>query len=461
MSRDLGIDSGKPSTGSGSSKLTLKLGIWGVCLTAALVMSVVIEPTVVASSAVAYATVCAMTSAAYLAVFTHCFMRLAYCRCPSWVLYTSGFAVLSLSGMIGVVIGLGLVKNEVTYGRLDLLRSALMPISFTLLLFASHALRASSRGHRSKTWMICAKALLVVGFILVLWRSGGWHYISRAIEASSIEPLLVIYITGAVASISLLFGIRRLTGSSPDEIVVPVCYWCVAMAIGSVLTLFSWTFIETFRFRIMGIELAGVGALLVGLSIENERAHRKAAQRMSDLEAMQKVSWSLVGTSDHHELVSAFVKAISEGFQNAPVALYLPDGSEDSLTIAAVNEIYDPSIGVGKKCSLVPGRRPGFHSGHTAKAFTTGETQIVRAIYADAEFLPWRMVANEEGVAVSVPLPYQDSVIGVVNLFFSGVESVADDRIKQLEAIAAAVSPAIENARFRSSMEAECQNIAA
>lgn len=461
MSHNSGIKSGKPSTGSRGIRLTLKLSIWGACLAAALVMSVIIKLPVVAPGAVAYVTICAMTSVAYLAVFTHCFMRLAYCRCPSWVLYTSGFAALSLSGMIGVVIGLGLVKSEVTCGRLDLLRSALMPVSITLLLFAAHALRASSHGLRSKTWKICARALLVIALILVLWRSGGWHYISQAARSTNIEPLLVIYITGAVASISLLLGIRRLAGSSPDEIVVPVCYWSVAMAIGSVLTLIAWTFVDTMRFRIMGIELAGVAALLIGLSIENERAHRGAAQQMSDLEAMQKVSWSLVGTSDPDELVSAFVKAISEGFQNAPAVVYLPDGSENSLTIAAVNEINDLSIYAGKKCSLAPGRRPGFHNGHTAKAFASGETQIVKVIYSDVEFMPWSMVANEEGIVISVPLPYQDSVIGVVNLFFSGVESVADDRIKQLEAIAAAVSPAIENARLRSSIKTEYQKLAA
>jgi GAF domain-containing protein len=60
------------------------------------------------------------------------------------------------------------------------------------------------------------------------------------------------------------------------------------------------------------------------------------------------------------------------------------------------------------------------------------------------------MVACEEGLVVSVPLPHQDRIIGVVNLFLAGVRSMDGARIKLLEAVAAAVSPAIENAIAKS-----------
>lgn len=452
MSSDSSVESDKLQTVKRGAGLTLKLSVWGACLATALAISVVAKLPFTAPSTSAYITICAMTSAVYLAVFTHCLMRLAYCRCPSWFLYTSSFAALSISGLIGVVVNLGLIENDLTWRRLYLLRSALLPTATTLLLFASHALKASTRGHRLKTWKISACAALVVCFLVVVWRTGVWHFACGLIESTNIEPLLAIYIASAATSIALLYGVNKLAGTSPNEIFVPVCYWSVAMVIESVLTLTSWTFVDTLRFKIMGIELAGVTALLIGLSIKNERAHRGAAQRLLDLEAMQKVSWSLVGASDLNELTSTFVQAISEGFGDAPVVAYLGSDNGDVLSISAVTGIDDPTIYIGKACSLRPERRPGFHNGHTARAFTSGEVQTTKVVYSDVEFMPWRLVAHEDGVVMSVPLPYQDRVIGVVNLFMPGVRDVAKDRIRQLEAIAAAVSPAIENARLRTAI---------
>ncbi|MEN6370851.1 MAG: GAF domain-containing protein [Armatimonadota bacterium] len=462
ISSDLSVESKKLQTFPHGAGLTLKLGFWGVCLVAALAVSVITRLPFTAPSVPAYITICAMTSAVYLAVFTHCLMRLVYCRCPSWLLYTSSFAALSISGLIGVVVNLGPIESATTLRRLYLLRSALLPIATTLLIFASHALKASTRGHRLRTWKISACAALGVSLLVVIWRTGVWHSACNMIRSTNLDPLLAIYIISAATSIVLLCEVNKLAGSSPNEIFVPVCYWSVAMVIETVLTLISWTFMDTLRFKIMGVELAGVMAMLIGLSIENERAHRGAAQRMSDLEAMQKVSWSLVGAGDLGELMSTFVKAISEGFQDAPVVAYLDqeDGGE-SLTIAAVTGIDDPTIYIGKVCSLRPERRPGFHNGHTARAFASAEVQTAKVVFTDVEFMPWRMVAHEEGMVVSVPLPHQNRVIGVVNLFLSGARDVTEDRIRQLEAVAAAVSPAIENTRLRARIADACLGQAA
>jgi len=66
-------------------------------------------------------------------------------------------------------------------------------------------------------------------------------------------------------------------------------------------------------------------------------------------------------------------------------------------------------------------------------------------VFSDVEFLPWRTLARSNGIAVSVPLPYQGKVIGVLNIFLPEVYSIDERRMRLLETIAAAVSPAIES----------------
>jgi hypothetical protein len=171
---------------------------------------------------------------------------------------------------------------------------------------------------------------------------------------------------------------------------------------------------------------------------------------MSDLEAMQQISWSLVGASNLYELCDALAKAVSDGLGSSLVVVYVPSSdSTNELVITAISGIDDRNVKVGRTCSLRPERRPGFHSGHTARAYASGEMQVVEGIFSDVEFLPWKMLAREDGIVVSVPLPYQGSTIGVMNLFLDGVTSITDERKRLLQVIAAAVSPAIANTSFK------------
>lgn len=386
----------------------------------------------------------------YLTMFAHCLLRLVYSRYPSWLLYTVGFCGLSCSGILGVM-GSAFLKgtgNEFLREWLELFRSALVPGSVAMLLFAAHTSRIRAREHRSGVWKAYLRAGLLVAVLVFAWEAGGGKILADVVRTTKIEPHLVVYITSITALLVLLHGARKTAALRRDEIVLPVYYWCVAMSIASILSLVSWNDPQRLWLQIAGMELAGVTALVVGLSLENERAHRDAAQQMADLKAMQNISWSLVGATSLEELSSAFACAISDGFHAAPVVVYLSGENEEELIITAVCGSADSAQRVGKRCSMIPERRPGFHNGHTARAFKTGDTQIVTEIFSDVETLSWRTAARETGIVVSVPLPYKGSTIGVVNLFLPGITSVSESRIKLLESIAAAVTPAIENVRL-------------
>ncbi len=434
-------------TGSG---LTTRLVVWGACLGLLVGASAVLLPDWTVGS---YARAVFYTAAVvgYLTIFTHCLMRLIYSKWSSWFLYTIGFGGLSASRLLGVIISLCLLPDSIDKDVIELLRSALVPASIAVLVAAAHALRSRSKGN-SGIWKTYVLLTLIVIALSLAWRSGLGRYLTYAIVSSQLEPQLLISITTLPAILTLLHLTHRMSKSEHDEIVAPVCYWSVAMSIGAIIALVLWNRPEILAAQTRGVELAGLAAMLFGLSLENERAHREASAQMSDLEAMQKISWSLVGAGNLSELTAAFASAISEGFGARSVVIYLQGGEPDELLVSAVTGIDDTesNIKTGNRYSLKPERRPGFHCGHTARAYASGEIQYVSEVFSDVEFLPWRIVARENGLVVSVPLPYQGKTIGVVNLFMPGVKILSNARARLLESIAAAISPAIENMLWRS-----------
>ena len=454
---------GESISGSGAAAgtgLTLSIEVWGACLGLALAASVFLMPVLGPPGPASRVAFHAATGAIYLVVFAHCLMRLGYSRSPSWLLFTAGFAALCFASILGVATSVGLVQDQFLRVRCDLLRAAMLPSAAALLLAAAHASRARARGHRPGAWKGYARLVLVAGAFIVAWRSGACAILGQIVAAASIDVMMAVDIASAAALAALLHRTLRVAASSHDEIVVPICYWTAAMLLGTVLSLAMLSHPQSLWWQIRGLELGGIAALLVGLSLENERAHRQAAEKMADLEAMQRISWSLVGAAGLAELSAALARATSDGFSATPVAVYLAGDNDEELVVAATSRIDDPSVAAGRACSLRAERRPAFHSGHTSRAFATGSVQCMREIFSDVEFLPWRTVAREEGTVVSVPLPYQGNTIGVVNLFLAGVTSIGETRIRLLEAIAAAVSPAIENARLRSAPSGELKQAA-
>lgn len=391
----------------------------------------------------------AATAAAYLAVFSHCLMRFAYSRWSSWLLYTAGFGCLMVARIGGLLNGFNVIEDVFLRDHLDLLWFALTPAATVLLLAGAHTSRDKINNRGIGLWRGSLRLVTVLTAALLVWEFGVGELLCAQMSAMHISPRLVVGALSAVAVLALLHRTYLLESTAHDEIVTPLCYWSVATVMGSALAMAIWNESQAPWWQVQGLEFAGTAALLIGLSRVNERAHRESAVHMSDLEAMQKISWSLVGAPDLSELSRAFARAVAEGFGASCVAVYLQGNSSDEMVVAATNGIDDPSVFVGKMCSLRPERRPGFHNGHTSRAYSSGEVQTVSETFSDVEFLPWQVVAREAGVVVSVPLPHADAVIGVVDIFVPGIQTIPTERVKLLEAVAAAVSPAIENARTR------------
>ncbi|MGC8862731.1 MAG: GAF domain-containing protein, partial [Armatimonadota bacterium] len=183
-------------------------------------------------------------------------------------------------------------------------------------------------------------------------------------------------------------------------------------------------------------------------SIENAVAHKENADRLEQMEALHDISWSLVGAKTVRELVNLLANTVREKLGAAIVAVYLADESRETLEVAAISgpDICLKSLGA-RYPVFSADRRPGFHSGHTARAFTTKEVQTAADVFVDVELVPWRIIARDNGCAVSVPLIDKGEASGVLNVYFSDRRQLSAERLKLLRTIAAAAAPAIENAR--------------
>ncbi len=199
------------------------------------------------------------------------------------------------------------------------------------------------------------------------------------------------------------------------------------------------------------IVVAGLGNALV---------HKEARDRFAEMETMHKVSWSLVGATNTQKLPDRLVKMLAQELEAEIVSIYLSDNTKQSLRLIAQ---YGPDECLNRTGKIYPvfstDRKTGFHSGHTAKAFISGEIQIADDVFIDVELVPWRMLAGHDGRAVSLPLIDKRETIGVLTLYFQERDQLTPQRLKLLTMIAAAVSPALGQVRQLKLEQSETEHL--
>lgn len=259
----------------------------------------------------------------------------------------------------------------------------------------------------------------------------------------------------ALVTIALVGFYRKFSRTS-DRQSGAMCYFLVTCLVGLVAVAASREAYDGWWLLGHYLLTAGWVVLVVGFELENAFAHREANERLHELETLHHVSWSMVGAGTSRELMQSFAGTLVEGLGARIAAVYLVDESEKNLELAALHGLGEggPSIGT-KYAVFTDDRRPGFHTGHTARAFSTHEVQIASDVFVDVEFVPWKMVAVNEGCAASLPLVNRGRAIGVLNLYFSNARQFTRQRLKLFATIAAAAAPAIENVLAREQASGE------
>ena len=211
----------------------------------------------------------------------------------------------------------------------------------------------------------------------------------------------------ALLSWALVANHRRYIKLS-DGLAGLVSYFLVACAVG--LLCYSACAERFDRWYTMG-QVAFVWswiALVVGNGVENAFAHKEAQDRLDELETLHDVSWSLVGATNVNELLNLFVSTLVNKLGAGIAGVYLAN-EQDALELAAICGSDESKPGTSYPL-VGSGPWPGFHSGHTAKAFTSRQVQVANDVFVDVEFVPWRVIAGDDGCAAS----YEFSSVGAI-----------------------------------------------
>lgn len=258
---------------------------------------------------------------------------------------------------------------------------------------------------------------------------------------------------GLAAAVMMAAAIRanhKHYMNSGDGLAGLLCYFLSAAGAGLLFTTFSSARFDLYS-NITLVCLAGAwAALVVGNGLENAFAHKEAGDRLEELETLHDVSWSLVGAGTVSELLDMFVSTLVNKLGAKIAAVYL--AHEGGLQLAAIQGAQEAPVGT--VYPLVSDRPyPGFNTGHTARAYASGEVQIANDVFVDVEFVPWRVVAQDDGCAASIPLVDQNECIGVLNVYFSHSSELSTTRLRLLATIAAAGTSAVQFALARQPRE--------
>ena len=231
-----------------------------------------------------------------------------------------------------------------------------------------------------------------------------------------------------------------------DPLSLLIARWCVPAGISGLFYAVSHTGVLQGCWWAINISSVCAGlVLIIGLNRENADVYEDVQDKINELEALHVVSWDLVGKGTPDGLVEALALALTEHIHAESAAVYLRDSAGNGLRVAAIAGEGITESHVGRVFLIEGDRRPGFHSGHTAKAFNECSVVVVESIFADVEFLSWQQLAKQEGIVVSVPIVESGETLGVFNLHFSLLEALSGDKIRLLETIAASAGAAIRH----------------
>jgi hypothetical protein len=385
-----------------------------------------------------------------MSIVCYAWIRFAKSRHMQWLSVAAAFG--SFAAFACAHICIHLVGNDVPYLRLAAEWCCALSRSvpgLLLLLAATSTGKSSSpwsfRGHFSMIllWALLA-GLSITGTISLA------RYVTDEVESpdKSIVYLMQLgpYLVSALVCFFAIIAYAKRTVALHDRISKILCLWLLPTAMACGIRTVSTPMTASYWWQAHLLDITAAAVAAIGLNVDSAISDAQSTERLESIQAMHDISWSLAAAANLSSMVSAFVRVLSNVAGSRLVALYLLDETGQSLRLEAAHGDDEGFLRIGTTYSMSPTPRPGFHNGHTARAMKEQTVQVVEDVFSDVEFTPWRMVAQNSGWIVSIPLMLHGHVaIGVLNLYIVQDKPVTPDKINLLETMAGLVSPAIEN----------------
>ncbi len=173
--------------------------------------------------------------------------------------------------------------------------------------------------------------------------------------------------------------------------------------------------------------------------------------REAQLAFLHEFAQLLTGTRDWDELMRALVDGTTEALGVEVCSFYLLDRDGARLTLAATNGLDPGQVG---RVSLAVGE------GITGRAAQAREPVSTEDVTLDPRF-SWVRGFDVQGLhaMLSMPLLWNDDLVGVVNVQTSAIRPFTPDEVEFLATIAALIGGLVEKGRLQAELRAQLDQL--
>lgn len=272
--------------------------------------------------------------------------------------------------------------------------------------------------------------------------------VSTRLSADELPVIFALRVLALAAFTTALIMNIRAHMKSNDTISYGISLCLLFMTASQALLLdsatrndLSWWLSHVMNFIGMLVFLSKLGGEFVVSFVQ-------AKERIEELEAMHSITSQLSQTLDLRVVLLSFTNETATMLSARFASVMLADHEGKTLSTFCTHGLPNSPLSFGCPQEVEGSGRPGFYSGHTARAFRDKQICMVDDVYTDVEFVPWKILAENEGSVVSVPLVFQGVALGVLNLFFDKHIAVNDEKIKLLQTLGSSAAVSIANAQM-------------
>jgi diguanylate cyclase (GGDEF)-like protein len=182
-------------------------------------------------------------------------------------------------------------------------------------------------------------------------------------------------------------------------------------------------------------DVATMQTLSSHLSIALQKSHvyANACDSLISMTALQSITETVTSSLDLNDILKTVVQLLKETYGYAYVSIYLAENSTLQLGAQAgyTEELIIHEIPV--------------HSGIVGRTARTRQTQFIRNVHTDPNFL---MASREVQSEICVPLLKNDKVLGVINIESASNRPLTEKDMSLLVSFAGPLAMAIDNARL-------------
>ena len=171
----------------------------------------------------------------------------------------------------------------------------------------------------------------------------------------------------------------------------------------------------------------------VATAIQKARLYARTQKHLQVMTTLQSISHAVTSSLDLDEILNNVIRLLKDSFGYSYLSIYVLE--EDILYMGAQLGYPDTQI-----IYEIP-----IHAGVIGRTARTRETQFIRDVSTDSDFLP---AAYEVRNEIAVPLIKDDKGLGVLNVESKGEVALSEHDVNLLNTLAGSVAVAIDNARL-------------